>query len=65
MEVKVCFRGADTPQARQSLRERLQAQAKVSPVITAATEHEIHLLQNPEGNRKRRVFLDLRDEGGG
>jgi phenylacetate-CoA ligase len=63
LEVKVCWRKERLPRAQDALRERLQAEARVSPSITVATESEIDHLQNPEGKRKRRVFVDLRAEG--
>ena len=44
----------------RGLRERFQGEAKVTPEISVATAAEIEALQLPEGARKRRVFVDLR-----
>jgi phenylacetate-CoA ligase len=43
------------------LRERFQGEAKVAPRITAVSLTEIEALQMPEGTRKRRFFVDLRE----
>jgi hypothetical protein len=43
------------------LRERFQGEAKVAPKITAVSLPEIEALQMPEGTRKRRYFVDLRE----
>ncbi len=53
-----------------ALRETFQARAKIAPQIRNATRDEIELLQMPSrdgGTRKRRTFVDLRNEnvGGG
>jgi hypothetical protein len=42
------------------LRDRFQGAVKVVPEITLAPPAEIELLQMPEGARKRRYFVDLR-----
>ena len=43
------------------LRERFQGEAKVLPRLTALSAAEIEQLQLPEGARKRRFFVDLRE----
>jgi phenylacetate-CoA ligase len=45
------------------LREQFQGAAKVAPELTLAAPAEIELLQLPEGTRKRRFFVDLRENG--
>ncbi len=49
------------------LRETFQARAKIAPQIRNATRDEIESLQMPSNARKRRTFVDLRNEnvGGG
>jgi len=63
LEVKICWEGANSERPWRTLRERLQAEAKVTPTITTADAAEIERLQMPEGARKRRLFVDLRQEG--
>jgi phenylacetate-CoA ligase len=46
--------------AVETLREALQARAKIAPQIRHATRKEIEALQMPTAARKRRTFLDLR-----
>jgi len=60
LEVKVCWDSGDNDQSSSALRERLQAEAKVTPAITPSTAAEIESLQMPEGSRKRQFFVDLR-----
>jgi phenylacetate-CoA ligase len=43
------------------LREQFQGAAKVTPELILAALAEIESLQLPEGTRKRRFFVDLRD----
>jgi phenylacetate-CoA ligase len=43
------------------LREQFQGAAKVTPELTLAAPAEIESLLLPEGTRKRRFFVDLRD----
>jgi hypothetical protein len=43
------------------LKERFQGEAKVAPQLNPASVAEIEALQLPEGARKRRHFVDLRD----
>jgi phenylacetate-CoA ligase len=50
--------------ALRALRERFQGAVKVVPEITLATSAEIEALQMPEGARKRRHFVDLRESIG-
>ena len=45
------------------LREQFQGAAKVTPELTLAAPAEIESLQLPEGTRKRRFFVDLRENG--
>jgi phenylacetate-CoA ligase len=60
VEVRVaCSANAGT--VVRMLRERFQGEAKVTPQITPASAEEIEALQMPEGARKRRFFVDLRD----
>lgn len=44
------------------LREAFQARAKIAPHIRLATREEIEALQLPAQARKRRTFVDLRNE---
>jgi len=44
-----------------ALKEQFQGAVKVVPQITAASPAEIEKLQQPDGARKRRYFVDLRD----
>jgi phenylacetate-CoA ligase len=46
--------------AVETLREALQARAKIAPQIRHATHAEIEALQMPPAARKRRTFVDLR-----
>lgn len=48
------------PASVTSLREALQARAKIAPQIRHATRAEIEALQLPPQARKRRTFVDLR-----
>jgi hypothetical protein len=52
--------GGDQDKALWVLRERFQGAVKVVPEITLAAPGEIEILQMPEGARKRRYFVDLR-----
>ena len=62
VEVRVaCAREGKTILGR--LRERFQASAKVAPELKLAAPAEIESLQMPEGARKRRFFVDLRENG--
>jgi len=60
VEVKFHCAG-DAPKIARALQERFQGEAKVAPQITAATGAEIDQLQLPDGARKRRYFVDLRE----
>ncbi|MEJ0089772.1 MAG: AMP-binding protein [Limisphaerales bacterium] len=44
----------------ETLREALQARAKIAPQIRHTTREEIEALQMPPSARKRRMFVDLR-----
>ena len=44
-----------------ALKEQFQGAVKVVPQIKAASQAEIECLQLPDGARKRRYFVDLRD----
>jgi phenylacetate-CoA ligase len=60
VEVKVAC--ADEPaRVLARLKERFRGEAKVEPQLTAASAAEIEALQQPEGTRKRRCFVDLRE----
>lgn len=52
---------ADSATVCALLRDRFQGEAKVAPQITVATAQDIEALQMPEGARKRRYFVDLRE----
>jgi phenylacetate-CoA ligase len=52
---------ADPAKIIAALREQFQGAVKVIPQITAASPAEIEKLQLPDGARKRRFFVDLRD----
>lgn len=60
LEVKVCWNEKENSHTLNVLKERLQAEAKVTPAITTSTNEEIEALQMPEGARKRKCFVDLR-----
>jgi phenylacetate-CoA ligase len=60
VEVRVACAGDPDPVLR-ALRERFQGEAKVTPRITPASLEDIEAWQMPEGARKRRYFVDLRD----
>jgi phenylacetate-CoA ligase len=60
VEVKIACSGHPDSVCR-SLRERFQAEAKVSPVVSIASLDELEQLQMPSGARKRRYFVDLRN----
>jgi phenylacetate-CoA ligase len=60
VEVKVCAAG-DAAALCSTLRDRFRGEVKVTPTITLASSAEIESLQMPEGARKRRFFVDLRD----
>lgn len=60
VEVKIACAG-DTAKITAALRERFQGEIKAAPQITAALPAEIEKLQLPDGARKRRYFVDLRD----
>lgn len=59
VEVRAACAG-DGAAVLAALRERFQAEAKVTPQLTVAAPEEIEALQMPEGARKRRYFVDLR-----
>jgi phenylacetate-CoA ligase len=59
VEVRFACSG-DWNGALRALRERFQGAIKVVPEITLATSAEIEALQMPEGARKQRYFVDLR-----
>ena len=61
VEIKFCG-GADPAKIIAALKEQFQGAAKVIPQITAASPAEIEKLQLPDGARKRRYFVDLRDK---
>jgi phenylacetate-CoA ligase len=61
VEIKFCGE-ADPPKIIAALKEQFQGAAKVIPQITAASPAEIEKLQLPDGARKRRYFVDLRDK---
>ena len=52
---------ADPAKIIAALKEQFQGGVKVVPQITAASPAEIEKLQLPDGVRKRRYFVDLRD----
>jgi phenylacetate-CoA ligase len=52
--------GGDGNGTLRALRERFQGAVKVVPELTLAAPAEIEALQMPEGARKRRYFVDLR-----
>ncbi len=60
VEVKIACAG-EPASVCTVLRERFQAEAKVSPALCVATPSEIEQLQMPAGARKRRYFVDLRN----
>ena len=60
VEVKIACAG-DAARITAALKERFQGAAKVTPQVTTATAAEIEKLQLPDGARKRRYFVDLRD----
>jgi hypothetical protein len=53
---------ADPAKIITTLKEQFQGAVKVIPQITAASPAEIEKLQLPDGARKRRYFVDLRDK---
>jgi phenylacetate-CoA ligase len=60
--VQIKFSSAgDTGGIIAVLREQFQGAVKVIPQITAASAAEIEKLQWPDGARKRRYFVDMRD----
>ena len=60
--VEIKFSGtADSAKIISALKEKFQGALKVSPQITASSAAEIDKLQLPDGARKRRYFVDLRD----
>jgi phenylacetate-CoA ligase len=64
VEIKVCWAFPEQAEcSAAALRERLQAEAKVAPMIRTSSAAEVELLQMPEGSRKRRFFVDLRADG--
>ncbi len=60
VEIKFCS-AADPAKIIAALKEQFQGVAKVIPQITAASPAEIEKLQLPDGARKRRYFVDLRN----
>ena len=61
VEIKISS-AADPAKVIAALKEQFQGAAKVIPQITAASPAEIEKLQLPDGARKRRYFVDLRDK---
>jgi phenylacetate-CoA ligase len=59
VEVKIACAG-NAAKISSALEDRFQGEAKVVPEVTAAPPGEIERLQLPEGARKRRYFVDLR-----
>jgi phenylacetate-CoA ligase len=59
VEVRVAC-GGESNGTLRVLRERFQGAVKVIPEITFATPAEIEAIRMPEGARKRRYFVDLR-----
>jgi phenylacetate-CoA ligase len=59
VEVRFACSG-DMDGVLRALRERFQGAVKVIPEITLAASTEIAALQMPDGARKRRYFVDLR-----
>jgi phenylacetate-CoA ligase len=62
VEVRLACAGTAKTTLRK-LREQFQGGAKVVPELTLAAPAEIESLQMPEGERKRRFFVDLRQNG--
>ena len=60
VEIKFCSE-ADPAKVIAALKEQFQGSVKVIPQITAAPLAEVEKLQLPDGARKRRYFVDLRD----
>jgi phenylacetate-CoA ligase len=60
VEVRVAC-AAEPAAVLRVLRERFQGEAKVTPQLSVASPAEIESLQMPEGSRKRRFFVDLRE----
>lgn len=60
VEVKITCAG-DHAKISALLKQRFQGEAKVAPQVTTASVGEIEKLQLPDGARKRRYFVDLRD----
>lgn len=60
VEVRIACATDPAPLTR-TLRERFQGAARVAPDITVASAAEVEALQMPEGTRKRRHFIDLRE----
>jgi phenylacetate-CoA ligase len=61
-DVEIKFSSAADPtKIISTLKELFQGAAKVIPRLTAAAPAEIEQLQLPDGARKRRYFVDLRD----
>ncbi len=59
--VEILFHGGVSV---KNLREAVQARSKISPKIRHATCEEIEALQMPAQARKRRTFVDLRENSG-
>jgi phenylacetate-coenzyme A ligase PaaK-like adenylate-forming protein len=60
--VEIKFSSAENPaKIIAAMKEQFQGSVKVIPQITAVPPAEIEKLQLPEGARKRRYFVDLRD----
>jgi hypothetical protein len=63
VEVRIAC-GGDQQGTVRVLRESFQGAVKVVPDIALAAPAEIEALQMPEGTRKRRYFVDLRQPTG-
>jgi len=60
VEIKIACTG-DVAEMVRALQERFQGAIKMTPTITPASPEEIEQLQLPDGSRKRRQFVDLRE----
>jgi len=60
LEIKISLVPGADESSIHALRDRIQAVVKVIPAITTASAKEIESLQQPEGSRKRRFFVDMR-----
>jgi phenylacetate-CoA ligase len=60
VEIKFCCE-TDPPKWQAALQEEIQGRVKVVPQLSVVPPAEIEQLQLPDGARKRRYFVDLRD----